>query len=246
MSWSRLLVDNGSKPWANLFVNDMTVYNNLNVEGSETHSGDMTIKGKLTLDNSNNQDATALEIIGLKNLETDGFITTHSSLQVDDEIYGKDMLLTGNSRAKDYEGETALFSGNVDSKNTLYEKEYDGNGSATVVGNYKVQFVESGGMVTAQLLAADFQFVTVSTSDAAFDPKTQIPEKYLPPNDIDVVCWMTSDTGVSLGIVRIKTNGRIEMGPSVVNNGAGIQTFNSGETCGLWSNCCINYFSKRL
>ena len=84
MSINTLTVDNPDKSWANLYVNSMTVYNDLEVRGNITNtgsvSGDVThednvlIKGKLTLDNSNNLANEAIEITGAKDLKTDGDI----------------------------------------------------------------------------------------------------------------------------------------------------------------------------
>jgi len=115
MSINTLTVDNPDKSWANLYVNSMTVYNDLEVRGNITNtgsvSGDVThednvlIKGKLTLDSSNNPANDAIQIIGGKEIQTDGIIVAPfidtTSLIVNADVQSA-LILTGTQNTEPF------------------------------------------------------------------------------------------------------------------------------------------------
>ena len=253
MSINTLTVDNPDKSWANLYVNSMTVYNDLEVRGNITNTGSVSgdvihednvvIKGKLTLDGSNNPDNDALRIIGLKEIRTDGFIYTSSSIETEDAVYGKDGLFTGFVTIANLDGTTASFTGELSSVQPIYEREYTGSGAAPASGSYKVRFVEMGGLVCANLLSSDFEFIATSNATAIFTPNSFVSQSYVPTSNVDIVCFMKNNGIVSTGIIRINSSGTLTMGPSVT--AGGIQPFASGTVCGPFGNTTMSYYSHK-
>ena len=118
MSVSSLTYDDPDKSWSNLYVNSVTVYNDLDVRGNITgttnYEGDVTIKGKLILDNTNNNDVNAIEITGGKTLLSDGVIRTTNELEVGTAAYVHDFRATGFSTIHDVHCNNITSTGSSD------------------------------------------------------------------------------------------------------------------------------------
>ena len=152
----------------------------------------------------------------------------------------EDLDVTGNAQV----GLDLVVTGSISSSNLLYEKIYGGTQSAPGGGNYKITFMEIGGVVIAQLKKADFAFTAASTAPAGFSPSGSLPDLYKPSIDIDVPCWMKNNGTVSMGIIRLENSGQVLMGPSLSAGGFG--SFDSGTACGPYGDVSFSYIGSTI
>ena len=178
MSINSLLTNPGSKPWADLYVDSLTCYSGLTVNGDVTHNGgayyqgDVVIDGALQLSNANNSTDTAMEIIGDYKLKTAGQIqfTAVSDLP---RIDGNDGV----------------------------NYQFTPKAGSAASANLAVRAVEIGNIINLEFLYFDAQNPHIAPANARleWDYPVGYPDKFKIPNYTYAPIFVEDQTGVTMG-----------------------------------------------
>lgn len=263
MSVSSLLADNSDKSWSNLFINSLTIYNDLTVNGNTNHAGNLVIAGNLDVTQdveifgglttgANSTFNNDLFILGDLINSSTGSTAAFDTVTVDTEIQFAD---NGKISIASQDGDDQFIFGN---EGHTYAYTSTSTGFATPANvEGSVVFNELGGQVMAQVRfnTTEEPVAGINAVELSIDPPVGLPDRFLPTAEVTCVTFLTQGTDANPlnrplipVIMSITTGGEIQFrilsaGDSGAVSGGQFQASTVYSTEG---SVAINYISSAI